>query len=331
MEQENFKIFIGGLSKKTNEQNLLIHLEKYGEVISLNLKKKKSSEDCVGYGHATVQKDTYFLLINKGCSIFRGQKITFGPYLDGNNLKSHLEKLNSKRIFVRDIPVSSTGSSLETLFSSFGAVETAYLRAVPGKKTPIGVILFVDPKNAEGAVKMVNEDSTGDFKDMSATYKFLQGRKGDSKGKFTGSGIGSQSNGRSWNPKSMDTRPGKKGYCRTELVEENHNFGNLMLNEGYPSKLATNKLFGDNHPWSTREEHCFDAFHSYNRNSQHSHFCDFARTRVGYRGRENAWNTRYSNKNVRQHANPRFHQYSRSGLNHHAPWNNRAVLRRNDF
>lgn len=323
MEQQNFKIFIGGLSKKTNEQSLLNHLQEYGEILSLNLKKKKSSQDCVGYGHATVHKETYLAMIDKGCSKFKGNKITFGPYLDGNNLKSHLEKLNSKRIFVRGIPISSTGSSLESLFSNFGAVETAYLRAVPGKKTPIGVVLFVNPKAAEETVKVINDDKEGAFKDMNATYKFLQKRRDDTREKFSGAGLDSRS-GRSWESQGRDLKPGKKGYNRERLIELNHNYGNLMLNEGYRSKAVDQRLFKECQNEFDWGEMGVSAFDSHIGNSQNCHFHD-APARVRSGNRLNGWVPRLPSNYSHQHST-RFYKNTRSSFNNYPYWNTKASM-----
>lgn len=256
--ETKFKIFIGGLSKKAKEPQLVNHLQKYGRVISLDIKRKPTTGDCVGYGHATVEKDTYLKLINKGCSKFKGRKITFGPYLEGNHLKSHLQKLNSKRIFVRNVPGNSTATYLEQFFSVLGVVETAYLRSFPGARTPIGVIMFINPTVAEQAAQIINEDKEGVFKFMTATYKFLHSREGtnehnkqepsqEAEKKFL------KLKSESSLTKSFDAKPGKMGYEAYDQTEKNHNFGNLMLNVGGKNT----KIRDYRQSFSSYENYCY--------------------------------------------------------------------------
>lgn len=233
--QTTFKIFVGGLSKKATESRLKQNLQKFGNIRSVEIRRKKATGDCLGYGHITVNKDTYFLLINKGCTRFMGRRITFGPFLEGNHLKNHLEKLNSKRIFVRNIPRHWTSSLLEEFFSTFGVIESAYLRSIPGAKKAIGVVLFINPVVAEEVVQRINGDLQGQFREMTATYKFFHKRSESSQDERQESearGVVNRYYERPAYHHKSNQKPGKKGYHGYTELEKNHNFENLILNVG---------------------------------------------------------------------------------------------------
>lgn len=235
--QKVVKVFLGGLPKKTKDVSLKHHLSKYGQIHAISTKRKRTDGECLGYGEATVSEETYEQLIQLGSSKFMGRRITFGPYLDGNQLKSHLEKLNSKRIFVRNIPKNSKPKSLEKLFSSVGKVETAYLRNVPGSRKPIGVILFTSPKEAESAAKLINKDVEGVFRKMNATYKFVTNFKKKVKRQRKNSGGSNPVQARkSFQPspstRNDQVRPGSSKYSGYRAVHMNHHRqNNIVLNK----------------------------------------------------------------------------------------------------
>lgn len=241
---QNVKVFLGGLPKKTKDSTLQNHLSRYGNIFALSTKRKRTDGECLGYGEATVDQKTYDHLILIGSSKFMGRRITFGPYLDGSQLKSHLEKLNSKRIFVRNIPKNSTPKSLEQLFNSIGKVETAYLRNVPGSRKPIGVILFNTPEQAESSAKFINKDVEGVFRKMNATYKFVTNFKKKTKKQRHQNEAANHANARP-SFKAMllrrdDIRPGSSSYRAYRTVQMNHGFSNLVLNKnGKKSKAIS--------------------------------------------------------------------------------------------
>lgn len=209
------KIFLGGLPKKLTDSSLEQHLSKFGDILDLNIKRKITTGDCLGYGQATVSPATFNTLIKMGTCLFQSRKITFDPYLEGNKLKSHLTNLNHKRIFVRNIPKNSTSKFLKKFFSRLGKVKTAYPRNVPKSAKTIGVVFFFRDEDAESAVEKVNSDKNGPFKNMSATYKFVthcsnnkQSAKEKKKRKKN------KKKQKKLKKINHDVRPGKKGYLR---------------------------------------------------------------------------------------------------------------------
>lgn len=225
------KVFIGSLPKKTEDIKLLKELCKFGEVFFLTTKRKETNGECLGYGHAQVSKHAYERLIDIKSLTFMGRKITFGPYLDGNKLKSHLTSLNSKRIFVRNIPKNSTQESLITLFSDIAKVETAYLRNIPGSRKPIGVIIFSDAKMAEKAEKFINGTNTGVFKKIEATYKYVTNFKKRNHEANRPYKNDSQKTKSKKTERFDDIRPGKNGYTGYKDVKKRHyDIFNIILN-----------------------------------------------------------------------------------------------------
>lgn len=235
------KVFLGSLPKKTKDRSLLEHLSQYGSVIKVEIKKKQFNNECLGYGNATVTKKTYETLLRIESSSYLGRSITFGPFLDGNRLRSHLNSLNSKRIFVRNIPAASTPSSLIEFFSSLGKVEAAYLRNIPKSRKSIGVVIYSEARTAEQAVEIINKDSNGVFTKMNATYKFVtnykkrkQSNSSRPGGKNSDKRRKSLSNGTLIQNipvrREDHIRPGRNGYQGYDEAEKKHGTENLMLN-----------------------------------------------------------------------------------------------------
>lgn len=284
VEQQQFKIFVGGLPKKTTDHNLSLHLSKYGIVFSSNVKTKKTGNECLGYGTIAVDQETYFKLINKGCSKFMGRKITFGPYLEGKNLQNHLHNLNSKRIFVRNVPQNSDSASLEQFFSRFGVVETAYTRIIPGTLNPIGVILFINPSVAEQVVEVINNDNCGIFKDMSATYKFLHNRENNSHERSSEEINEHQKLQKIVREEHKPlvrehySKPGRKDYNSYRNVDKRHGFYNVLLNVSTKNSCYSCPNPSDNLSWSSYSR-SHEDFSREKRNRKFNSYDDFGRRR----------------------------------------------------
>lgn len=228
--KHNMKVFLGGLPKKTKDRTLKQHISKFGDIIEVKTKRKLTNGDCLGYGYAIVSEKTYEILITEESSIFLGRRITFGPYLEGNRLKNHLSSLNNKRIFVRNLPKKSTSNSLEILFSRIGEVETAYLRNIPGSRTLIGVILFVEASTASQAVSIINKDNNGIFKNMNATHKYVTNFKKRNIQENLRNDYQFLNYCKPRKPRRDHVRPGMKSYASYEEIEKRHDIENILLN-----------------------------------------------------------------------------------------------------
>lgn len=235
---QHMKVFLGSLPKKTQDRSLKHHISKLGDIIDVKTKRKLTNGDCLGYGYAIVSKKTYEILIAKESSIFLGRRITFGPYLDGNKLKTHLSSLNNKRIYVRNLPKKSTPNSLEVLFSQIGEVETAYLRNIPGSRALIGVILFVEAKSASKGVSIINKDNKGVFKKMNATHKYVTNFKKRKASNYDSQDCQTKRRNSHFSsncymsrkPRKDHVKPGMNGYPSHEETEKRHDAQNLLLN-----------------------------------------------------------------------------------------------------
>lgn len=226
------KVFIGSLPKNTNYEDLHAHISNFGEVIFLQVKRKETNGECLGYGHAEVSHRSYEALLKQKSSTFMGRKITFQPFFEGSKLKNHLVSLNSKRIYVRNIPKNSSQESLLQLFTQFGEIQTAYLRNIPGSRKSVGVILFSDPKKAEIAVEEINKTQSGVFMKMNATYQFITNfkRKKNQKYLIKNDLIDHKQDIRI-KPRRDYIKPGMRKY---KFYEENHirhlDYSNVKIN-----------------------------------------------------------------------------------------------------
>jgi len=62
--------------------------------------------------------------------------------MKGEELRQHLENLNSRRIIIRGLASNMTEKSLFEEFNKFGNIESAYIRKEPRLKLRTGIVLF---------------------------------------------------------------------------------------------------------------------------------------------------------------------------------------------
>ena len=121
------KIFIGGLRKDTKEEELFNFLSQYVKIENIIFRKKTGYKQlCIGYAIIEIPEEEANNLYKESL-FFKGRFIKCIPHLEGSELKSHLSKLNSRRILVQNLPMDVTDQKLINYFKKFGLVENAYI------------------------------------------------------------------------------------------------------------------------------------------------------------------------------------------------------------
>ena len=171
------KIFIGGLHKKTDPEDLTRFLADYATIVSLELNRKREGGNCIGYGSAVTTQKGYRTLTSLRTLIYRGRKITLAPFMRGESLEQHLQSKNSKRIFLTQIPSNFTLGDLKTLFEEIGPVDAVYWRTVPGAMSRIAVVFFYSGRDAVKAFDLVNANPV-EYYGLRARHRYLNEEAG---------------------------------------------------------------------------------------------------------------------------------------------------------
>ena len=150
-ERTTTTLFIGGLSPK-------IPLKEYEEFFAtflakfeLRLSGKTEGRVSNGYGYLETSNKATNVLLSKRELQYKETTIVCMPYLSGDELKQHHQKLNSRRIIVRSsFPIDQR--ELELAFQNYGRIESAYLRSEPKKiQRHLAVVIYYTTEAAERA------------------------------------------------------------------------------------------------------------------------------------------------------------------------------------
>jgi len=225
------KLFVGGLPKKIKETQLVKFLSQFGDVSRVFLKKKKYGHGCLGYGRILCDSITCsFFLSNQNEINFKGKKLTFKPFLEGNQLQNHLEDFNSKRIFIKNLPNDINNKQFINLISEYGKFETAYLRSISKNYNLVGIVIFTSKTQAEKMAQRINKESNGPFGRVKAAHKYFDSKtnRGVHKGNFNN--IPKKSDGRTIEAQYQAERQVDQGYDERFQQEQ-------VKGSGYDNRL----------------------------------------------------------------------------------------------
>ena len=149
-------LFLGGLSPCIPLQEYEEFFASFLSEFELRLSGKTEGRVSNGYGYLVTPTDTASELLAQKELHYRGSTIVCMPYLSGEELRQHHKKLNSRRIIVRSsFPIDQR--ELEQVFSTFGKIESAYLRSEPKKiQRHLAVVIYYNAEAAEKAIKDYN-------------------------------------------------------------------------------------------------------------------------------------------------------------------------------
>ncbi|XP_054710696.1 RNA-binding protein squid-like [Uloborus diversus] len=117
--EEDKKLFIGGISRDTNQKDLKEYFSKFGEVTEVNIKTDPSSGRSRGFAFvAFASRDSVDSVLHNGPHNIKGKQI---------EAKRAKVRPGIKKIFVGGIESDMTEADIRNYFEHFGKVETVEL------------------------------------------------------------------------------------------------------------------------------------------------------------------------------------------------------------
>lgn len=169
-----FKVFIGGLPKNSDEQSLSLLLSTFGKVINLKIARKYPDFKCLGYAYATVSEEMFNACVGQKDIPYKKVNLAVKPYMSGEKLKNYLDGFNSKRIFINKLSKKITVNQLKKTFKQLGELETVYIRKSNSNLCNTGVLIFKKEKVAQKVHDLVNKSRKGTFANYEVSYKFVE-------------------------------------------------------------------------------------------------------------------------------------------------------------
>lgn len=125
----NNKIFLGGLSGTTSQDDLIRYFTTFGTVNKLDLpKKQNNSKFCKGFGTLTMaEKRAAKRIINQKIHVINDRVVHCRPFLKGSQLKNQVNHFHLKKIFVKDFSPMIRNNDLLEVFQKFGRINDAYI------------------------------------------------------------------------------------------------------------------------------------------------------------------------------------------------------------
>jgi RNA recognition motif-containing protein len=173
IKQGEKRLFIGGLQHSVKHEDLLSFLRKYGQVKELILPKKAGSNKCLGYGNFICDAATAERFINGMPLKFQKKKLSFKTFLSGQQLNSHLQDFNSKRVFIKNLPKGMKVKELKKNLKKVGKFSSVYIRSVSRYFDSVGVVMFQTEQKAKFFCKKLNSIEEGILGRLEASHQYF--------------------------------------------------------------------------------------------------------------------------------------------------------------
>jgi hypothetical protein len=100
------KIFLGGLSQLSLENEISTILSPHATILAISLKRRKNRPNgkCLGHGILETNNEGAQALLRIKHFEYRGRKVTMTPYLEGDQLSAFQSDFSSRRVFLIDFP-----------------------------------------------------------------------------------------------------------------------------------------------------------------------------------------------------------------------------------
>ena len=121
------KIFIGGLTLDTKEDDLHTYFSKYGPVHDVLVIKNRSTNVSKGYGFVTAGTQEIYNKIIESKHHLNGRRLDCLPGFKKTEKPEEFDKFCNLRIFVGGISKETTDSDLYIYFESFGKIKKAFV------------------------------------------------------------------------------------------------------------------------------------------------------------------------------------------------------------
>ncbi|KAI9483593.1 MAG: hypothetical protein EXX96DRAFT_558835 [Benjaminiella poitrasii] len=144
------KIFVGGLSWDTTDENLRQYFSQFGEVVKCTIMRDPMTQRSKGYAFLTMSdKSAVDNVMNQEQHSLDGKKI------DPKRAISREEQEKTEKIFVGGIPPEVTEEEFRNFFSQFGTVlnATLIMERDTGRPRGFGFVTFESSKGVDAVLK----------------------------------------------------------------------------------------------------------------------------------------------------------------------------------
>lgn len=153
-ENNNLRVFIGKIHLKVNEETLYDHFSKFGEIISVEIKKHKKSQVSKRFGFINCRnKETYSKILQSKHSILGGEMNCNVAFKCKN--KQSWGTLPKTKIFINGITNAISDHCLNSYFRKYGPMIRVYgIRdAADNEAKGFGFIEFRSNKSIQKCVE----------------------------------------------------------------------------------------------------------------------------------------------------------------------------------
>ncbi|XP_015930280.1 RNA-binding protein squid [Parasteatoda tepidariorum] len=149
--EEDKKLFIGGISRETNQKDLKEYFSKFGEVTEVNIKTDPTSGRSRGFAFvAFASRDSVDSVLHNGPHTIKGKQI---------EAKRAKVRPGIKKIFVGGIESDMTEADIRNYFEHFGKVETVELPfdKVKNQRRQFCFVTFEDEMTVDQVCKQAKQ------------------------------------------------------------------------------------------------------------------------------------------------------------------------------
>lgn len=151
----NTCVFVGGLKATFTESLLYNFFGRFGDVLSVNLKRSKKMKS-INRGFCIIKfksRKVAERVIKVKDHFIKKRCVTCRPYLKGVQLKESKCNKNDRKIYISSLPKNTSNEDIQELFARFGKVETGYSLKddETGQSKGFGFVTFEE----KGAVEKV--------------------------------------------------------------------------------------------------------------------------------------------------------------------------------
>lgn len=153
-EDEQGKLFVGGLSWETTQENLQRYFSRYGDVIDCVVMKNSESGRSRGFGFVTFSEpENVNLVLQNGPHTLDGRTIDPKP-CNPRTLQKPKRNSSYPKVFLGGLPSNVTETDLRTYFARFGKVMEVVIMYDQEKKKSrgFGFLSFEDEESVERCV-----------------------------------------------------------------------------------------------------------------------------------------------------------------------------------
>ncbi|KAF8401011.1 hypothetical protein HHK36_014314 [Tetracentron sinense] len=169
------KIFIGGVSWETSEENFTKHFEKYGEITDSVIMKDKHTRRPRGFGFVTFANPDAVDEVLKDDHVIDGRTVEVKRTVPREDMQVKVGS-KTKKIFVGGIPTSFTEDELKEYFSSYGNIveHQLMLDHSTGRSRGFGFVTFESEDTVE---EIISEGRTHELGGKQVEIKKAEPRR----------------------------------------------------------------------------------------------------------------------------------------------------------